>query len=70
MRGNKSGKIAKKAQERRLKWQGQVMRKEEHYFGRMAMEMKLRGRRKGEMSNRRMLDRVRNDIKDKALSGE
>ena len=38
--------IAKKVQERRLKWYGHVMRREEHYVGRRAMEMKVQGRRK------------------------
>ena len=33
------GEITKKAQERRLKWYGHVMRREEHYVGTMATEM-------------------------------
>ena len=40
------GEIAKKVQERRLKWYGHVMRREEHYVGRRAMEMKVQGKRK------------------------
>ena len=32
----KVGEITKKVQERRLKWYGNVMRKEEHYVGRRA----------------------------------
>ena len=35
------GEITKKFQERRLKWYGHVMRKEEHYVGRRTMEMKV-----------------------------
>ena len=42
----KVGEITKKAQERRLKWYGHVMRREEHYVGRRAMVMKVQGRRK------------------------
>ena len=38
--------IAKKVQERRLKWYGHVMRREENYVGRRAMEMEVQGRRK------------------------
>ena len=30
-------------QERRLRWCGHVMRREEHYVGRRAMEMKVQG---------------------------
>ena len=41
------GEIAKKVQERRLKWYGHVIRREEHYVGttlRRAMEMKVQGK--------------------------
>ena len=47
MRGTtKVGEITKKVQERRLKWYGHVMRREEHYVGRRATVMKVQGRRK------------------------
>ena len=39
----KVGEITKKVQERRLKWYGHVMRREEHYVGRRAMVMKVQG---------------------------
>ena len=42
----KVGKITKKVQERRLKWCGHVVRREEHYVGGRAMVMKVQGRRK------------------------
>ena len=64
------GEIAKKVQERRLKLYRDVTRREEHYVGRMAMEMKVQGRRKRGRPKRRWLDRVRDDIKEKGLSGE
>ena len=35
------GEITNNVQERRLKWYGQVMRREEHYVGRRAMVMKV-----------------------------
>ena len=34
----KVGEITKKVQEIRFKWYGHVMRREEHYVGRRAME--------------------------------
>ena len=37
----KVGEITKKVEERRLKWYGHVMRREEHYVGRRAMVIKL-----------------------------
>ena len=68
-RTTKVGEITKKVQERRLKWYGLVMRREEHYVGRRAMEMKVQGRRKRGRPKRRWLDAV-NDIKEKGLSAD
>ena len=65
----KVGEIAKKVQERRLKLYGNVMRREEHYVGRRAIEMKIKGRKKIRRHKRKWLDRVRDDIK-KGLSWE
>ena len=59
-------KIRKKVQERRLKWYAHVMRREEHYVGRRAMEMKVQGRRE----KRRWLDKVKDDIKEQGLSAD
>ena len=42
----KVGEIAKKVKERRLKWFGHVMRRDEYYVGRRTTEMKIQGRRK------------------------
>ena len=64
------GQITKKVQERRLKWYGHVMRREEHYVGRRAMVMKVYGRRKRGRPKRRWLERVKYDIKEKGLSAD
>ena len=69
-RTTKVGEITKKVQERRLKWYGHVMRREEHYVGRRAMEMKVQGRRKRGRPERRWLDKVKDDIKEKGLSAD
>ena len=66
----KVGEITKKVQERRLKWYGQVMRREEHYVGRRAIEMKVHGRRNRGRPKRRWLDKVDDDIKEKGLSAD
>ena len=66
----KVGKIAKKVQERMLKWYGHVMRREEHCVGRRAMAMKVQGRRKRGRLKRRWMDRVKDDIKEKGLSAD
>ena len=60
----------KKVQERRLKWYGHVMRREEHCVGRRAMVMKVQGRRKRGRPKRIWLDKVKDDIKEKGLSAE
>ena len=62
--------IANKVQEMRLTWYGQVMRRDEHYVGTSAMEMKAQGRTKGDMPKRRWLDREKDDIKEKGLSAD
>ena len=65
----KVGEIAKKVQERRSKLYGHVMRRDEHYIGRRAMEKTVQGRRKRGRPKRRWLDRGRNDIKEKGYRG-
>ena len=67
----KVGEITKKVQERRLKWYGNVMRREEHYvLGWRAIEMKVQGRRKRGRPKRSWLDKVKDDIKEKGLSAD
>ena len=70
MKGNKSRVIAEKVQERRLKWCGHAVRREEHYVGRRAVEMKVQGRRKRGRPKRRWLDKVKDDMKEKGLSAD
>ena len=63
------GEITRKVQERRLKWYGHVMRREEHYVGRRAMVMKVQGRRKRGRPNG-WLDKAKDGIKEKGLSAD
>ena len=63
------GEITTKVQERRLKWYGHVMRREEHFVGRRAMVMKVQGRRKGGRP-KTWLVKVKDDIKEKGLSAD
>ena len=68
-RTTKVGEITKKVQERRLKWYGHVMRREEHYVRTRAMKMKVQGRRKRGRPKLRWLDKkVKDDIKEKGQS--
>ena len=66
----KVGEITKKVQERRLKWYGRVMRREEPCLGRRVIVMKVQGRRKRGRTKRRWLDKVKDDIKEKGLSAD
>ena len=66
---SKVGGIAKKVQNRREKWYGHVMRREEPCVGRRVMVMKVQGRRKRGTPKRRWLDKVKDAIKEKGLSG-
>ena len=43
------GEISKKVPEKRLKWHGHVMQREENQEGRREMEMEVPGRRKEEV---------------------
>ena len=65
----KVGEITKKVQERRLKWYGHVMRREEHYVG-IKEGNGINERRKRGRPKRRWLDKVKDDIKEKGLSAE
>ncbi|XP_066953239.1 uncharacterized protein [Macrobrachium rosenbergii] len=60
--------LSKKAQERRLQWHGHVMRRDESYVGRRVMQMEVPGRRVRGRPERRWMDVVREDIRDKQLS--
>ena len=66
----KVGGITKKVQERRLKWYGHVMRREENYVGRRAMVMKVQETREIGRPKRRWLDKVKDDITEKGLSAD
>ena len=66
----KVGEITKIVQERRFKWYGHVLRREEHYVGRRAMVMKVPGERKRGRHKRRWLDKEKDDIKEKGLSAD
>ena len=71
IRGTMKGReITNKVQERRLKRYSHVMRREEHYVGRRATEMKVQGRRKRGKPKRRWLDKIKDDIKEKGLSAD
>ncbi len=62
--------LSKKVQERRLQWYGHVMRREEEYVGRRVMGMEVQGRRNRGRPKRRWLDSVKEDLREKGLTGE
>ena len=66
----KVGEIQRKSRKGFFKWHGYVMRTEEHYVGRRAIEMKVHLRRNRGRPKRRWLDKVDGDIKEKGLSAD
>lgn len=61
--------IPKNAQERKLQWYGNVMRRNEEYVGRRVMDMKVQGRRNGDRPKRRWMNRVRETLIEKGMTG-
>ena len=47
-----------------------MIRREEHYVGSSAIVMKVQERRKRGRTKRRLLDKVKDDIKEKGLSAD
>ena len=67
----KVGEIAKKVQERRLRWYGNVMRREEQVLRRKEGNgNESTGKRGGPKRFRRWLDKVKDDIKEKGLAAD
>lgn len=62
--------VSKKVQERRLQWYRHVMRREEEYVGRRVMNMEVDGTRGRGRPKRRWLDCIRDDLREKGLTGE
>ena len=60
--------VSKKAQERRLKWFGHVMRREDDFVGKRVMNMEVEGRRRRGRPKFRWKDSIANDLKEKGLS--
>ena len=65
----KVGEISKKVQERRMRWYGHVMRRDEEYVGKRVMGIEVQGSRRGR-PKKRWADCVKDDLREKGLSGE
>ena len=64
------GAISKKVQERRMRWYGHVMRRDEEYVGKRAMGIEVQGSRRRGRPKKRWMDCVKDDLREKGLSGE
>ena len=66
----KVGEISKKVQECRTRWYGHVMRRDEEYVGKRAMRIEVQGSRMRGKPKKRWVDGVKDDLREKGLSGE
>ena len=57
-------RLGMKMREGRLRWYGDVMRRDQEYVGRKIMEMKLPEKKRRGRSKRRFLDVVKEDMKE------
>ena len=55
-------RLGMKMRERRLRWYGHVMRRDQEYVGRKIMEIELPGKRRRGRQKRRFLDVVKEDM--------
>ena len=71
VRGTKKVRaISDKIQESRLRWFGNVMRRDEQYVGRRVMKMDIHGGRRRGRPKRRWMDCIKDDLKSKGLTGD
>ena len=56
--------LGMKMREGRLRWYGQVMRRDQEYVGRKMLEMKLPGKRRRGRPKKRFLDAVKEDMRE------
>ena len=61
----KVGEISKKVEESRLKWYGNVLRREEEYVGKRVMVMEVPGKRRRGRLKRMWLDKPRTTCRNK-----
>ena len=66
----KVGEISKKVQKRRMRWYGHVMRRDAEYVGKRVMGIEVQGSRRRERPKKRWTDCVKDDLREKGLSGE
>ena len=59
--------MSKKMQESRLKWYRHVLRRHEEYVGKRVVETEVLGKIWREISKRRWLDNIRNDLSERQL---
>ena len=63
----KVGEISGKVQEKRLKWFGHVMRREEDYIGKRVLGMEVQGKRKRGRPKWRWIDKIKEDMREKGM---
>ena len=60
------GEVSKKVHERRMRWYGHVMRRDEEYVGKRVMGIEVQGSRRGS-PKKRWVDCVKDDLREKGV---
>ena len=70
IRRRKVTEMHRKIQEKRLRWYGHILRRDEDHIIRRATNMKVEGRRKQGQPRRKWMDCVREDLEENQLRTE
>ena len=63
----KVGRISDKIKETRLRWYGNVMRRDNEYVGKRMLRLEILGKRKRGRPKRRWMDNIKKDMEEKNL---
>ena len=63
------GEISKTVQERMMRWYGHAMRRDEEHVGKRMMGIEVQGSGRRGRPKKRWADRVKDDLREKGLSG-
>ena len=60
--------LHKKIQEKRLRWYGHILRRDEYHVTRKSMDLRVEGKRKRGRPQRRWMDCLKEDLEERELT--